>query len=95
MLSRLCLNSVSTVSTLSLTSNALVSFHLIYLLVNSLLPFFPFPTQGMSMGGGFGLAALMGFVWTPVHTVLPFVILGLGVDDSFVIVNALNQQPRR
>ena len=49
---------------------------------------------GMSMAGGFGIAALLGFEWTPVHTILPFVILGLGVDDSFVIVNAVDHTPR-
>lgn len=48
----------------------------------------------LSMGGAFGLCAAMGFIWTPVHSVLPFVILGLGVDDSFVIVNAFDQTKR-
>merc|ERR1719264_2429510 len=39
---------------------------------------------------GYGLAAWMQFKYTPVHTVLPFVLLGIGVDDSFVIINALD-----
>ena len=45
----------------------------------------------LSMGSAFGFCALAGFIWSPVHSVLPFVILGLGVDDSFVIVNALTR----
>merc|ERR1719223_1964992 len=32
----------------------------------------------------------MQFIYTPVHSVLPFVILGIGVDDSFVIMNAFD-----
>jgi len=34
-------------------------------------------------------------MWTPVHSVLPFVLLGLGVDDSFVIVNAFDRTNRK
>ena len=48
----------------------------------------------LSMGSAFGFCALAGFIWSPVHSVLPFVILGLGVDDSFVIVNAFDQTNR-
>jgi len=48
----------------------------------------------LSMGSAFGLCAGMGFMWTPVHSVLPFVILGLGVDDSFVITSAFDATDR-
>uniref|UniRef100_A0A7S2G6F6 SSD domain-containing protein n=1 Tax=Octactis speculum TaxID=3111310 RepID=A0A7S2G6F6_9STRA len=44
----------------------------------------------LSMGAAFGLCAMMGFIWSPQHGVLPFVLLGLGVDDSFVIVSAFD-----
>ena len=49
----------------------------------------------LSMAAGFGLSSGMGFMWTPVHSVLPFVMLGLGVDDSFVIVNAFDSTNRK
>jgi len=39
---------------------------------------------------GYGLSMWLGFDYTPVHSVLPFVILGIGVDDSFVIMGALD-----
>jgi predicted RND superfamily exporter protein len=45
----------------------------------------------LSIVSSFGLAWLLGFKYTPVHSVLPFVILGLGVDDSFVIVNCFDR----
>jgi hypothetical protein len=28
----------------------------------------------------------MGFFWGPIHTILPFLLLGVGVDNSFVIM---------
>lgn len=31
------------------------------------------------------------FAYTPVQSVLPFVLIGIGVDDSFVIMNALDR----
>jgi len=40
---------------------------------------------------GYGLAAWMQFPYTPAHGILPFVILGIGVDDSFVIMNAFDR----
>jgi len=48
------------------------------------------------LGGvaGYGLSMWFQFDYTPVHSVLPFVVLGIGVDDSFVIVNALDRTDR-
>lgn len=46
---------------------------------------------GLGIVSSIGVSQLCGWTYTPVHTVLPFVLLGLGVDDSFVIVNALTQ----
>jgi len=45
------------------------------------------------LGGaaGYGLSMWFQFKYTPVHSVLPFVVLGIGVDDSFVIMNALDR----
>jgi hypothetical protein len=40
---------------------------------------------------GYGLSMYLGFDYTPVHSVLPFVIIGIGVDDSFVIMNAFDR----
>merc|ERR1740139_1687400 len=40
---------------------------------------------------GYGLAMWMQFIYTPVHSVLPFVLIGIGVDDSFVIMNAFDR----
>jgi len=46
---------------------------------------------GMSIAASMGLSQLFNWPYTPVHTVLPFVLLGLGVDDSFVIMNSFKQ----
>jgi predicted RND superfamily exporter protein len=47
---------------------------------------------GLSTGAGFGLSSAMGFFFGPVHSLLPFILLGIGVDDAFVIVNAFNRE---
>eukprot|EP00903_Cladosiphon_okamuranus_P007237 g7024.t1 len=53
-------------------------------------------TVGLSIGFSIGLASYFGLFYTPLHTVLPFILLGLGVDDSFVICNAFGKtDPRK
>jgi len=42
--------------------------------------------------GGIGLSSYLGLFYGPVHSLLPFVLLGIGVDDVFVIVNAFNRE---
>lgn len=39
-----------------------------------------------------GLSSYFGLFYGPVHSLLPFVLLGIGVDDSFVIANAFNRE---
>lgn len=46
----------------------------------------------LSTGAGFGFSSLLGFFFGPVHSLLPFILLGIGVDDAFVIVNAFNRE---
>ena len=35
----------------------------------------------------------IGIPMSTVHTILPFMLLGVGVDDMFVVCNALDQVP--
>lgn len=46
----------------------------------------------MATVAGFGVASLGGLLYGPVHSVLPFVLLGIGVDDAFVIANAFDRE---
>lgn len=41
---------------------------------------------GMSFITGCGICSLIGVSYGPVHTSLPFLLMGLGVDDMFVIM---------
>ncbi|XP_045128749.1 protein patched homolog 2-like [Portunus trituberculatus] len=53
---------------------------------------------GMAVGVSFGLCSAFNVPYGPVHSVLPLLMLGLGVDDMFVIVqcwNNLNVAERR
>ncbi|KAG7164111.1 NPC1-like intracellular cholesterol transporter 1-like, partial [Homarus americanus] len=52
----------------------------------------------MAVGISFGLCSAFGIPYGPVHSILPLLMLGLGVDDMFVIVQCwhnLNQEERR
>ena len=48
---------------------------------------------GLSTGAGYGIAFKYGYIFSDLHGALPFLILGLGVDDMFVIVNTIDQTP--
>ena len=37
-----------------------------------------------------GFASLLGYPYTLVHAILPFLCLGIGIDDMFVIIQCLN-----
>lgn len=45
---------------------------------------------GISYGSGFGLMFLMGGSTAGVHNLMPFLLIGIGVDDMFVICNAVD-----
>jgi len=45
---------------------------------------------GLAYGSGFGLSFLCGGETAGVHNLLPFLLIGIGVDDMFVICNALD-----
>jgi predicted RND superfamily exporter protein len=47
-------------------------------------------TVGMAIVSSTGLASSMGIMYTPLHSLLPFILLGIGVDDSFVIADAFD-----
>ncbi|XP_078600542.1 patched domain-containing protein 3-like [Branchiostoma floridae x Branchiostoma japonicum] len=43
---------------------------------------------GMATGAAIGFCSLCGVVYGPIHSVMPFLLIGVGVDDMFVIVQA-------
>lgn len=46
---------------------------------------------GMALAVALGLCSLMGIPYGPVHASLPFLILGLGIDDMFVMKGCWDQ----
>ena len=44
----------------------------------------------LSIAAGYGLSFISGYKFSDMHGVIPFLILGLGVDDMFVIVNSID-----
>ena len=44
----------------------------------------------LSITSGYGIAFALGFKASTINNVVPFMILGIGVDDMFVIVNTID-----
>ena len=44
----------------------------------------------LSIGSGYGIALALGWKVSNFHSIIPFMILGIGVDDMFVIVNTVD-----
>ena len=38
----------------------------------------------------YGICSALGFFYSPAHTVMPFLLLGIGIDDMFVIIQCRN-----
>ena len=47
---------------------------------------------GMSIAVAYGLTVALGRSLNPVINVLPFILIGIGVDDMFVLVAALEAE---
>ena len=45
---------------------------------------------GLSFGASFGLCFFMGIFYADMHPIIPFVLMGIGVDDMFVIVQVMH-----
>ena len=45
----------------------------------------------LAMIGGYGLCAGLGFEFTQLQQILPFILIGIGVDDMVIIVSALDR----
>ncbi|XP_024940827.1 NPC intracellular cholesterol transporter 1 isoform X2 [Cephus cinctus] len=44
---------------------------------------------GQAILSAYGLCYYMGYYYGPIHPILPFLLLGIGVDDMFVIMQSL------
>ncbi|CAH0560340.1 unnamed protein product [Brassicogethes aeneus] len=66
-----------------------------YVEARVILGFLGLLTIGMSFIVGCGLCSLFGVFYGPVHTSLPFLLMGLGVDDMFVILACWNEMDEK
>ena len=44
----------------------------------------------MGMVLGYGLCSLFGLFYSAAHTIIPFILLGIGIDNIFVITQTFN-----
>ena len=44
----------------------------------------------MAIGFAYGVCSLMGFKYGPLHNLIPFLLLGIGIDDMFVTMQCFN-----
>lgn len=50
---------------------------------------------GMGVAVSYGFCSALGFSFTPPHKVLPFLFLGIGIDDMFVIIQCWNNMSQQ
>lgn len=55
-----------------------------------LLGILGFITVMLSYTSSFGLLSYCGMKVTGIHNLLPFLLIGIGADDMFVVVNAVD-----
>lgn len=48
-------------------------------------------TCGIAIGSGFGLSSALGMFYGPVHSILPLLVVGIGVDDCFHVTKAADE----
>jgi len=46
---------------------------------------------GMALAASWGLASAFGEFYSPLHGIIPFLLVGLGVDDAFILVTHYQQ----
>ena len=69
------------------------SFHKVY--SQQLLAYGGISIVLLSVGAGYGIgAAVFGLPWISFNGVLPFLIIGISVDDMFIILDTFQQQKR-
>lgn len=44
---------------------------------------------GQAIMASYGLCFYLGVFYGPVHPIIPFLLLGIGVDDMFVIIQVI------
>ena len=44
----------------------------------------------MSIGFSYGFCSLIGLSYGPLHNMIPFLLLGIGIDDMFVTMQCFN-----
>ena len=49
----------------------------------------------LATGSAYGICSMFGLFYSPLMNVLPFLLLGVGVDDMFVVINAYDLETRR
>ncbi len=58
------------------------------------LTFAGMASVGMGIAASFGLSSAIGLIFTTMHLLLPFLMLGIGIDDMFVIMQSFDNKLR-
>ncbi len=46
----------------------------------------------LALGASFGFCFYLGIFFADMHPIIPFLLLGIGVDDMYVIVQVIKSQ---
>jgi len=83
-------------------NNLIIGFSIVFIYVNFMLGKFNQVEQrgylsllglgsvGMAIGFAYGVCSVMGLQYGPLHNIIPFLLLGIGIDDMFVTMQCFN-----
>merc|ERR1712106_172187 len=83
-------------------NNLILGFSIVFIYVNIMLGKFNHVEQrgylsliglgsvGMAIGFSYGFCSLIGLAYGPLHNMIPFLLLGIGIDDMFVTMQCFN-----
>jgi len=84
------------------TGNLILGFSIVFMYVNFMLGKFNHVEQrgylsliglasvAMSIGFSYGFCSIIGLSYGPLHNMIPFLLLGIGIDDMFVTMQCFN-----
>jgi len=98
-------NQIASATIMTDVTNLIIGFSIVFVYVNFMLGRFNLVEQrafislmglasvGMALFFSYGVCSMFGLFYGPLHNIIPFLLLGIGIDDMFVTVQCFQNLP--